>query len=219
MGKHLAGRRLAERSSSLRIARSPRSGRCSCGTSPHFGPPTAPKRIACDARHSSSVPGASGLPVASIAAPPTSPRSNSNVAPVPLPTVSSTRTASGVTSWPIPSPGRTAIRYVAITWPPRPPDLGADFLHSLGRRLGHPVQGTEVRAGACLDDVRRGALTRDQRAVEVDLHRDLADRVLARRGRSQRVVLEPALEDRKSTRLNSSHMSISYAVFCLKKKK
>src|SRR5690242_20998171 len=26
-------------------------------------------------------------------------------------------------------------------------------------------------------------------------------------------------EDRKSTRLNSSHMSISYAVFCLKKKK
>src|SRR6266487_2484823 len=27
------------------------------------------------------------------------------------------------------------------------------------------------------------------------------------------------LEDRKSTRLNSSHPSISYAVFCLKKKK
>src|SRR5690242_21189915 len=28
-----------------------------------------------------------------------------------------------------------------------------------------------------------------------------------------------AFPDRKSTRLNSSHMSISYAVFCLKKKK
>src|SRR5690606_41642619 len=27
-----------------------------------------------------------------------------------------------------------------------------------------------------------------------------------------------ALEDRKSTRLNSSHVKISYAVFCLKKK-
>src|SRR5699024_12152204 len=27
------------------------------------------------------------------------------------------------------------------------------------------------------------------------------------------------LEDRKSTRVNSSHVSISYAVFCLKKKK
>src|SRR5690242_20753996 len=30
---------------------------------------------------------------------------------------------------------------------------------------------------------------------------------------------EEQREDRKSTRLNSSHMSISYAVFCLKKKK
>src|SRR5256886_6119479 len=29
----------------------------------------------------------------------------------------------------------------------------------------------------------------------------------------------PALTDRKSTRLNSSHSQISYAVFCLKKKK
>src|SRR3712207_7831483 len=29
----------------------------------------------------------------------------------------------------------------------------------------------------------------------------------------------PNLEDRKSTRLNSSHANISYAVFCLKKKK
>src|SRR5256885_12207468 len=33
----------------------------------------------------------------------------------------------------------------------------------------------------------------------------------ARRGRGR--------EDRKSTRLNSSHLVISYAVFCLKKKK
>src|SRR5262245_64594042 len=29
----------------------------------------------------------------------------------------------------------------------------------------------------------------------------------------------PPREDRKSTRLNSSHLGISYAVFCLKKKK
>src|SRR6266446_10039347 len=34
-----------------------------------------------------------------------------------------------------------------------------------------------------------------------------------RRGKS------PARRDRKSTRLNSSHLVISYAVFCLKKKK
>src|SRR5438874_13214786 len=31
--------------------------------------------------------------------------------------------------------------------------------------------------------------------------------------------LEPGESDRKSTRLNSSHVEISYAVFCLKKKK
>src|SRR2546426_3822969 len=34
--------------------------------------------------------------------------------------------------------------------------------------------------------------------------------------RSQKL---PSLRDRKSTRLNSSHLVISYAVFCLKKKK
>src|SRR3712207_8250274 len=32
-------------------------------------------------------------------------------------------------------------------------------------------------------------------------------------------VQRTGLEDRKSTRLNSSHANISYAVFCLKKKK
>src|SRR2546427_2827014 len=31
--------------------------------------------------------------------------------------------------------------------------------------------------------------------------------------------IEPSRQDRKSTRLNSSHSQISYAVFCLKKKK
>src|SRR5713101_10147703 len=34
-----------------------------------------------------------------------------------------------------------------------------------------------------------------------------------------RAGLDMLTRDRKSTRLNSSHMSISYAVFCLKKKK
>src|SRR6266446_6625312 len=43
----------------------------------------------------------------------------------------------------------------------------------------------------------------------VDTHRQRQDRVQERR----------AEQDRKSTRLNSSHLVISYAVFCLKKKK
>src|SRR5258708_20283125 len=34
-----------------------------------------------------------------------------------------------------------------------------------------------------------------------------------------RLASQAALRDRKSTRLNSSHQIISYAVFCLKKKK
>src|SRR5437899_8402092 len=34
-----------------------------------------------------------------------------------------------------------------------------------------------------------------------------------------RFVRCPTIGDRKSTRLNSSHLGISYAVFCLKKKK
>src|SRR4051812_49793503 len=43
-----------------------------------------------------------------------------------------------------------------------------------------------------------------------------AARIGAGRGRARPA---PIRADRKSTRLNSSHMSISYAVFCLKKKK
>src|SRR3712207_8619945 len=55
----------------------------------------------------------------------------------------------------------------------------------------------------------------------------LAEDVLVVGGRLQRLVevaeAQPGLDlghlDRKSTRLNSSHANISYAVFCLKKKK
>src|SRR5256885_6837658 len=46
------------------------------------------------------------------------------------------------------------------------------------------------------------APVRAQQAVREDAERDQAEQ-----------------EDRKSTRLNSSHLVISYAVFCLKKKK
>src|SRR6266853_1820993 len=54
-----------------------------------------------------------------------------------------------------------------------------------------------------------------------DLRRRRAPlRLLSRRGeQARRLDLERGREDRKSTRLNSSHSQISYAVFCLKKKK
>src|SRR3712207_7649372 len=38
-------------------------------------------------------------------------------------------------------------------------------------------------------------------------------------GDTGRPIQKKAVRDRKSTRLNSSHANISYAVFCLKKKK
>src|SRR3712207_7020474 len=47
---------------------------------------------------------------------------------------------------------------------------------------------------------------------------DRADAAGARRGDRRRDRRRPG-RDRKSTRLNSSHANISYAVFCLKKKK
>src|SRR3712207_8315829 len=54
------------------------------------------------------------------------------------------------------------------------------------------------------------------------VRRRVADRGDGRRGdraRSRVPRADRPLPDRKSTRLNSSHANISYAVFCLKKKK
>src|SRR5438034_6704641 len=50
---------------------------------------------------------------------------------------------------------------------------------------------------------------------------DLAPRCLYLRttGRTKLADIKKCTRDRKSTRLNSSHTVISYAVFCLKKKK
>src|SRR2546427_12931496 len=60
-------------------------------------------------------------------------------------------------------------------------------------------------------------------AAEVPARRELALGVLQGRQHEQVAALVIAAvlppDDRKSTRLNSSHSQISYAVFCLKKKK
>src|SRR3712207_8657168 len=67
------------------------------------------------------------------------------------------------------------------------------------------------------DDVDLGLLERGLGAVDagVGVHR------LLQLGADRRDPLGPGAveQDRKSTRLNSSHANISYAVFCLKKKK
>src|SRR5256885_5659706 len=46
----------------------------------------------------------------------------------------------------------------------------------------------------------------------------ISSRLASKEGSMLEIIPVPAL-DRKSTRLNSSHLVISYAVFCLKKKK
>src|SRR5438132_3729712 len=141
-------------------------------------------------RHSASVSDGSGVPAASMAAPPISASSNSNVAPARLPTARSTRTASGVTSCPIPSPGSTAILWVAM--PSFPPSDAAGVLRALPA-LQHAVERAQVRAGARFDDVGRGALPGDQRAVEVHLHRHLSQGVLAGGRRAEGVILQASL--------------------------
>src|SRR5258705_3604814 len=53
----------------------------------------------------------------------------------------------------------------------------------------------------------------------VDVTADEIEHYLRNRLRQRVHINQPASRDRKSTRLNSSHLGISYAVFCLKKKK
>src|SRR5258707_6622609 len=76
---------------------------------------------------------------------------------------------------------------------------------------------------------RRQTLRLAARALEQRLNTDTSDHVGPQlpcrcggsaqyHGRHEKT-FESVLGDRKSTRLNSSHANISYAVFCLKKKK
>src|SRR5207249_11473782 len=78
-------------------------------------------------------------------------------------------------------------------------------------------------------DLRRGEVERQAGAAAIGevmdgLHDDeveYAVRVVASVAAHdvEGVAVDAGGRDRKSTRLNSSHVSISYAVFCLKKKK
>src|SRR3712207_7404976 len=72
------------------------------------------------------------------------------------------------------------------------------------QRQDDAQEDPQVRAP--VDPRRFGELVRD-RHEELPQQEDVERRA------------EPPRQDRKSTRLNSSHANISYAVFCLKKKK
>src|SRR5690606_40166577 len=107
----------------------------------------------------------------------------------------------------------------------------AGRVHVRAGRCREVDRGVAVSSRAARDPVTRQGPTppaahertgRAERLAKVIRHRDL---VVAFLGPSDDRVKELLglpndwlLEDRKSTRLNSSHVKISYAVFCLKKK-
>src|SRR5690606_42064810 len=82
-------------------------------------------------------------------------------------------------------------------------------------QLGHLVEGLADRVVARLAEQRgrRVRLDAVQRRVSARDHEPQVGRHQLRIGELRRGQV-----DRKSTRLNSSHVKISYAVFCLKKK-
>src|SRR5258707_5786288 len=76
-------------------------------------------------------------------------------------------------------------------------------------RLGQDRRRVAAFYGAALEHLAKGVDPFSLDAVGEHWHDS----------RSGRRAGGAALPDRKSTRLNSSHANISYAVFCLKKKK
>src|SRR5690625_5772938 len=107
----------------------------------------------------------------------------------------------------------------------REDDLPAAFTDEQAREVKHHLsrrEGVVAERTRVIDRLRWHLHELDP---EVDpAPRALTHRPAQDRGRelveaSEGIVAEIAGIDRKSTRLNSSHVAISYAVFCLKKKK
>src|SRR5207249_10167776 len=105
--------------------------------------------------------------------------------------------AAGVDPCAALAPRRDRVRTAPARLPPRYPEEGA----AAGEEVRPERPGTRGRAA-------RGGSAR-LREAENEVARRAARQARGRRAQG----------DRKSTRLNSSHVSISYAVFCLKKKK
>src|SRR3712207_8628424 len=93
----------------------------------------------------------------------------------------------------------------------RPPRSTLFPYTTLFRSLGFPTAFTLMGMGMLFTWL---AYARDT-ALTLELMVQSAYKVMA----NDVLISVPLFVDRKSTRLNSSHANISYAVFCLKKKK
>src|SRR5699024_12832333 len=93
-------------------------------------------------------------------------------------------------------------------------------LHTLSLHDALPICGRRVRGGRRARSGRRARVVRSGRGFRGHLGGGFCGRIGGRAGRCFDGRLGGRVgRDRKSTRLNSSYVSISYAVFCLKKKK
>src|SRR5690606_39485738 len=97
-----------------------------------------------------------------------------------------------------------------------PPDLPS-FPTRRSSDLARGPGGNPGSSPAALIERARTALQHLVPGLVADHQRTHQDDQLGLRG-DLALLLEQPAEDRKSTRLNSSHVKISYAVFCLKKK-
>src|SRR3712207_6916987 len=79
---------------------------------------------------------------------------------------------------------------------------------------------TLFRSYPMLRDATLTALTQVLEGNDIPFELNKSEFVLTMKDTRSRILLRSLdeYEDRKSTRLNSSHANISYAVFCLKKK-
>src|SRR5690606_41244476 len=109
---------------------------------------------------------------------------------------------------------------------PRPSLVRVDLPHPMVPPplplLSFPQQPVDA-AGLRSSPTRRSSDLAHAQVAEIQaLHAALQQRLgFARRVEvlGHLLVIQAQLQDRKSTRLNSSHVKISYAVFCLTKKK
>src|SRR5690606_40693631 len=83
----------------------------------------------------------------------------------------------------------------------------------------YPALATHLRVVYLVPYLARGGTERHLIDLVRTIRWEQRPWVVAPDGPSRPLLEEAGARDRKSTRLNSSHVKISYAVFCLKKKK